>query len=152
MKDFPKRLKSEGKKKVTIRTSSGSSIEVLVRYYRHHYDRRRSNRKRRKRQAGLYAGLVLLGIHERSTPLLSSEVGMFTALLGSLSETQAILAHRGVELDVKTIRLLAYRSVQRARMMQRMGHFGFGEKDALKGLRVVVSSDGGRVRLREKKS
>ncbi len=100
---------------------------------------------------GLYAGLVLLGIHERSTPLLSSEVGMFTALLGSLSETQAILAHRGVELDVKTIRLLAYRSVQRARMMQRMGHFGFGEKGTLKGLRVVVSSDGGRVRLREKK-
>jgi len=151
VKDFPKRLKSEGKKKVTIRTSSGSSIEVLVRYHRHHYDRSRSNRKRRKRQAGLYAGLVLLGIHERSTPLLSSEVGMFTALLGSLSETQAILAHRGVELDVKTIRLLAYRSVQRARMMQRMGHFGFGEEDTLKGLRVVVSSDGGRVRLREKK-
>jgi len=153
VKDFSKRLKSEGKKKVTIRTSSGSSIEVSVRYYRRHYDRSRGNwkRKRRKRQEGLYAGLILLGIHERSTPLLSSEVGMFTALLGSLSETQAVLAQRGVELDVKTIRLLAYRSVQRVRMMQKMGHFGFGEKDTLKGLRVVVSSDGGRVRLREKK-
>ncbi len=56
-----------------------------------------------------------------------------------------------VELDVMTIRLLAYRSVQRVRMMQKMGHFGFEEKDGLKGLRVVVSSDGGRVRLRENK-
>jgi hypothetical protein len=144
-------MKSEGKKKVTIRTSLGFSISALVRYYRRHYDRRRSKRKRRKRQAGLYAGLVLLGIHERSTPLLSSEVGMLTALLGSLSEAQEVLVQRGVELNVKTLRLLAYRSVQRARMMQQMGDFGFGKEESLKGMRVVVSSDGGRVRLREKK-
>ena len=108
MSELPKRMKSEGKKAVRIRTTLGSAIKVRVRYYRRQYDRSRS-RRRGKRQAGVYAGLALLGIHERSTPLLNSEVGMLTALLGSLSETQEVLAQRGVELDVKTIRLLAYR-------------------------------------------
>ena len=94
---------------------------------------------------------MLLGIHERCTPGLTSEVAMLAALLGAFAETQQVLSEQGNELDIKTIRLLAYRAAERTRMLQKMGHFGFEAQETAAGRRVVVSCDGGRVRLREKK-
>lgn len=76
---------------------------------------------------------------------------MLTATLGSFQETQHLLKERGCELAPKTIRRIAYRSAQRVRLVQRMGQFGFTPNDSLAGRRVVVSTDGGRLRLREKK-
>ena len=115
------------------------------------YYRRNCDRRKGKRHAGLYAGCVLLGIYERCTPALNSQVGMMAATLASFAETQQMLAEQGNELDVKTVRLLAYRAAERARMAQRMGEYGWQEQDNLSGRRVVVSTDGGRIRLREKK-
>ena len=46
---------------------SGLSIEVQARYYRRSCDLCPG-----KRHKGIYAGLILLGIHERCTPLLAS--------------------------------------------------------------------------------
>jgi hypothetical protein len=76
---------------------------------------------------------------------------MLTATLGSFKETEHILNERGNELDPKTIRRISYRAAERVRLVQRMGHFGFTPDDSLAGRRVVVSTDGGRLRLREKK-
>ena len=117
-----------------------------MRYYRRNCDRRKG-----KRHAGIYAGCVLLGIYERCTPSVSSQVGMMAATLASFAETQQMLAEQGNELDIKTVRLLAYRAAERARMAQKMGEYGWQEQDNLAGRRVVVSTDGGRIRLREKK-
>ena len=64
---------------------------------------------------------MLLGIYERCTPALSSQVGMMAATLASFAETQQMLAEQGNELNIKTVRLLAYRAAERARMAQRMG-------------------------------
>lgn len=94
---------------------------------------------------------MLLGIFERCTPGLTSAIGLLTATLGSFQETHHILSELGQRLDVKTIRLIAYRSADRVRLVQQQGQFGFGADDSLAGRRVVVSTDGGRVRLREKK-
>jgi hypothetical protein len=52
-------------------------------------------------------------------------------------------------LDTKTVRLIAYRYAARARLEQQMEHTAF--EDTVAGRRVVVSSDGGRLRLRETK-
>jgi hypothetical protein len=60
-----------------------------------------------------------------------------------------VLADRGVELDTKTVRLIAYRYGARARLEQQMESTVF--EDSVAGRRVVVSSDGGRIRLRESK-
>jgi hypothetical protein len=117
-----------------------------VRYYRRNCDRRKG-----KRHAGLYAGCALLGIYERCTPALSSQIGMLAATLASFSETQQVLAEQGNQLDRKTVRLVAYRAAERARLAQKMGVYGWQEQDSLAGRRVVVSTDGGRIRLREKK-
>jgi hypothetical protein len=146
VKSIPKRLKSEGKKAVHIETAFGYQITVWVRYYRRNCDR-----KKKKRQAGLYAGLVLLGIYERCTPHFSSEVGMLAAMLGSFDEAQQVLAARGVELGLKSIRRITYRSAQRARMVQQMADVELDMGDAATGRRLVVCVDGGRVRLRENK-
>lgn len=94
---------------------------------------------------------MLLGIYERCTPGLTSEVAILTATLGSLAETQQVLSEHGKKLGEKTIRLIAYRTAERARMLQKMGHFGFAPEETVAGRRVVVSCDGGRIRLRENK-
>src|SRR5215472_10884740 len=142
VRQWPKPLKNDGKVKVMIRTAQGLAVPVRVTYYR-----RKGQRRAGKRSAGVYAGLVLLGIYDRCTPALASEVSLLAAMLGSLDEAQDVLAARGVELDMKTVRLIAYRYAARARLEQQIDKAAF--KDTVAGRRVVISSDGGRIRLRE---
>src|SRR5712671_3967042 len=144
VRQWPKPLKNDGKVTVMVRTVQGLAVPVRLTYYR-----RQGQRRAGKRDAGVYAGLVLLGIYDRCTPALASEVSLFAAMLGSLDEAQAVLADRGVVLDTKTVRLIAYRYAARARLEQQIEHTAF--EDSVAGRRVVISSDGGRMRLRETK-
>ena len=144
VRQWPKPLKNDGKVKVMIRTAQGLAVPVRVTYYR-----RKGQRRAGKRSAGVYAGLVLLGIYDRCTPSLASEVSLLAAMLGSLDEAQDVLAARGVALDMKTVRLIAYRYAARARLEQQIDTAAF--EDTVAGRRVVISSDGGRLRLRETK-
>src|SRR4030095_12627438 len=141
---WPKLLKNDGRVKVWVRTAQGLAVPVWVTYYR-----RKGQRRAGKRYAGVYAGLVLLGIYDRCTPALASEVSRCAAMLGSLDEAQAVLADRGVELDTKTVRTIAYRYAARAKSAQQIESMAF--EDTVAGRRVVISSDGGRIRLRETK-
>ncbi len=141
---WPKPLKNDGKVQVRVHTAQGLAVPVWVTYYR-----RKGQRRAGKRYAGVYAGLVLLGIYDRCTPALASEVSLCAAMLGSLDEAQAVLADRGVELDTKTVRTIAYRYAARARLEQQIERTVF--EDTVAGRRVVISSDGGRLRLRETK-
>src|SRR5215813_13080996 len=141
---WPKLLKNDGRVKVWIRTAQGLAVPLWVTYYR-----RKGQRRAGKRYAGVYAGLVLLGIYDRCTPALASEVSLLAAMLGSLAEAQHVLAARGVKLDTKTVRLIAYRYAARARLAQQIERTAF--EDTVAGRRVVISSDGGRLRLRETK-
>jgi hypothetical protein len=138
---WPKALKNDGKVPVTIRTAQGHSVRVSVTYYR-----RKGQRRAGRRYPGVYAGLVLLGIYDRCTPALAAEVSLLAAMLGSLAEAQDVLAHRGVELDPKTVRLIAYRYAARARLEQQIESTEFDEN--VSGRRVVISTDGGRRRKR----
>src|SRR5262249_56189288 len=111
----PTPLKRDGKVQVRIRTAQGHRVAVWTTYYR-----RQGQRRAGKRYAGVYAGLVLLGIYDRCTPALASEVSLCAAMLGSLDEAQAVLADRGVELDTKTGRTIAHRYAARARLEQKI--------------------------------
>ncbi len=145
MNSYPCKMKSEGFTWVTIKTRHGTEVKLYVRYYRRHIDNRRKNKK----YPIVYAGLILLGIHDRCTLGLVSQVGQLTATLASLDEARAVLQEQGIKLDKKTIRNIAYRLADRARITQQMGIHEFEEK--LSGRRIVISIDGGRTRIREKK-
>ena len=99
----------------------------------------------------MYAGLALLGIHDRCTPGLTSMVSAWAALLSSFEEVRQVLCDHGIVLDVKVISKLAYHYAQRARAVQQARQIPLNEGDSLEGRRVVISTDGGRTRLREKK-
>jgi hypothetical protein len=144
VRQWSKPLKNDGKVTVMVRTLQGLAVPVRLTYYR-----RQGQRRGGKRDAGVYAGLVLLGIYDRCTPALASEVSLLAAMLGSLAEAQNVLADRGVALDTKTVRLIAYRYATRARLAQQIARTVF--EDTVAGRRVVISSDGGRMRLRATK-
>ena len=101
VRQWPQSLKNDGRVQVRVRTAQGQTVPVWVTYYR------RKGRRAGKRYAGVYAGLVLLGIHDRCTPALAAEVSLLAAMVGSLAEAQDVLAARGVVWDTKTIRTIA---------------------------------------------
>ncbi len=143
---WPGRLRSEGYEIVRIRTMGGFWIRIRVRYYR-----RACHRRSGKRHKGVYAALVLLGIHERCTPGLAAMVSAWSSLLSSFDEVRQVLLEQGIKMDVKMLRKLTYRYAERARVVQQAGLLSLGEDARVAGRRVVVSLDGGRVRLRENK-
>lgn len=125
---------------------SGLLIRVKARYYRRSCDRRQG-----KRYRGIYAGLILLGIHERCTPWLASTISLWSSLLSSFTEVQQVLKDQGMDFGIKVLRRLCYRYAERARLMQQAGAFVLSEGESVAGRCVVVSCDGGRIRLRENK-
>jgi hypothetical protein len=141
---WPTPLTSDGKAQVRIRTAQGHTVAVWTTYYR-----RKGQRRAGKRYRGVYAGLILLGIYDRCTPALAAEVSLLAAMLGSLHEAHDVLVNRGVVLDPKTVRTIAYHYAARARLVQQIDNTTFEE--TVTGRRVVISSDGGRLRLREPK-
>lgn len=139
-------LKNEGLVEVWLYTMSGLLIRVKVRYYRRSCDRCQG-----KRYRGIYAGLILLGIHERCTPLLASTISLWSSLLSSFAEVQQVLKDQGMDIGIKVLRRICYRYAERARFMQQAGAFTLSEGENVAGRYVVVSCDGGRIRLRENK-
>ncbi len=143
-KEWPNRLKSHEMNGVWIRTANGYKVWIRARYFR-----RKAKRTGKKRHKGFYLGLLLLGINDRCTSGFAAEVSLLSAMLGSLAEARNVLLERGIILDIKVLRRITYRFSERARLTQQIEGMGFAEGVA--GRRVVVSMDGGRIRLREKK-
>jgi len=145
-KDLPFKTTNKGKRFVSVTTMSGICILVYTSYFT---GKSRIRGRQAKRGKGVYPGLLLLGIHDHCTPGLTSEVGVTVAASCSFEEAKDTLRRRGIDLNPKTIQNLSYRMAQRARLLQQSGQFDFGED--LQGRRVVISTDGGRVRIRTKK-
>ena len=143
VRHLPRRMRSDGLETVNVRTSRGTTVPVTTPYYREKHARRA------KRRPGLYPALVVLGIYDRCTPKLASDASRAVAMLSSLAEAQAQLRSDGIVLDIKTLRSTAYRYAARARAVQQSAACGL--LDRVTGKRVVVSLDGGRVRVRRKK-
>jgi hypothetical protein len=139
-----RKMVDKGKVEVRLRTSCGFEVRVRVSYFT-----RKGSRRGKKRYPGLYPGLLVLGIHERCTPGLASEISLLAGMLGSLEEARQVLLERGIDLNIKTVQRIAYRFAERARTAQRVRELDFGPGVA--GRRVAISADGGRTRLRENK-
>ncbi|MCI5161368.1 MAG: hypothetical protein D3917_04955, partial [Candidatus Electrothrix sp. AX5] len=141
----PKKMKNQGVREVNISTSFGVIITVVASYFSQAVQRD----KRRKKRNGIYPGLFLLGIHDRLTPKLASEISSIAVIVGSYAEARQVMEGNGISLDIKKICNTCRRYAQRAKLSARTEGYNFSE--TLSGCRVVVSVDGGRVRIREKK-
>ncbi len=141
--DHPKRFKSDGPRPVTIQPSRGESFEISVRYYR------RKGGSKRIQNKGMYPAFILLGIHERHTPVAGAEMALMAAAMSSMKEAAHMLEQQGRSVDVKTIRSISYRYSLRARAS--INAQSFTLSDSVKGRRIAVSLDGGRIRIRSNK-
>ena len=70
-------------------------------------------------------------------------------MLSSFEEVSRVFADKGMSIGINTIRRVAQRFAGRAKIAQRLGTITL--TDSLEQRRVVVSSDGGRVRIRKNK-
>ena len=131
-------IKDQGRRDVTLRTTCGQVI-VRATYFSRNCDRSKASK-------GMYPMLLLWGVQDRCTAAIVSEISKLVAMLSSLEEVEQVLSDRGRPLDFKTIRTIAYRFATRARAAQRVGALNWGETVA--GRRVVLSTDGGRIRIR----
>jgi hypothetical protein len=141
-KASPKQMKDFGYRPVTVQFLGGTEIELMARYWCRSQSRAEKGR-------GSYFGLVLLGVCDHCTPALGSEVAQLAAALNSFEEARTRLRQMGVELSIRRISTVAYHFSQRARQQQELE--GMGIEGSLSGKRVVISVDGGRIRIRRTK-
>ncbi len=144
IKAHPKKMKNQGFRDVEVRPSRGESVSVTACYYS-----RKGKKKGKKKRAGIYPGLYLLGIHDHCSPGPASEISLMATVLSSFEEARQILNDRGLEIDSKTIREITLRFAKRAEAAGRHDEAVFAE--TLAGCRAVVSTDGGRIRIRRDK-
>jgi hypothetical protein len=137
-----KKMKNYGFRAVRVRFLGGYDVKLLARYYAR-------SQARADKGRGAYFGLLLLGIHDHCSPALASEVAKLAAAMNSLEDARMQLGEMGVKLSVKQIATIAYQFSARARLRQKASHMGI--LSSLAGKRVVVSTDGGRVRIRSNK-
>ena len=145
IKMFPKKMKNQGVREIKIHPLRGECVVVKTAYY----SQKSKKDKRKKNRHGCYPCFVLLGIYDHLTPGLSSEICLMSTALSSFEEAQAVLLERGKKISVKTIRNITVRYGERCRLSQSTQDVFFSEN--VSGCRVVISTDGGRIRIREKK-
>jgi hypothetical protein len=145
IRSLPKKMKNQGVKEVNVLTSFGVMVTMVASYF----NQATKKDKRQQKRKGIYPGLFLLGIHDRLTPKLASEISSIAVIVGSYAEARQVMKGNGILLDIKKICNTCNRYAQRAKLSARTEGYKFSE--TLSGGRVVISVDGGRVRIREKK-
>lgn len=146
--------------KVRVTLLGGSTVELKTPYFLRRRERGGSGGRRgRPRKPvrgnsgnGLYPILAVLGIHFRATPALASEVARLV-VQGTYQEARQSLAVRGIHLGLKEVaRLtgsLAKRGLSYRDWAMKQAGPAEGEAGILKGKRVAIASDGGRLRVRQ---
>lgn len=105
---------------------------------------------------GISPHLWLLGIIQHMTPAVASMTAMLSAALSSFKEAENVLAEWGIMLNSKTIRLVSKAFAAKARAGQESTDTISGDLSGSiesAGIsRILVSTDGGRIRIRRKKT
>lgn len=152
-------LRDGGARDVQIRLLGGSSIRVKVPYLKPRTTQRKRGRRRKsgnrgKGGVGLYPTLVALGIWIGVTPALAMEI---VEQMSSSESHQAAfdsLGRHHISFNTKVIRRIFYyfanrMAKQRKSWVEEINLSGVRQKGPLSGKRVVVGTDGGRIRIRQ---
>lgn len=144
-------LKFKEYRTVRVRLGTGQWIAVKTAYFIKAQPK--SGKRRVKRQRcggrGAYLGLEALGFIGHYSGSLVSEVVELAVLCPSLAVAQTVLARRGLELDVKTVRRLCGELGHRGLALR--GEVSLDGSEALAGRTLVIGIDGGRLRERRPK-
>jgi hypothetical protein len=138
---FPKPLKNQGWRPVSLRFAQGPEMVVFLPYYSP------SKAQPGQRGKGCFPALLLLGICDHCSPSLAGDLAELTALLGSFQEARSLMHQRGISLSGNKLRGVVYHYAQRVRLAQLTAKTFTGE--SLKGRTVVITTDGGRIRIRK---
>ena len=139
----------------------GNTIRVKTRYYIPccRRGRKRKSGKRGKNGSGIYPALEILGIKNGVTPALSSEVSREVTEGPSMESTRERLERGGISLNIKTIKRIsesfAKTSIDiRKEWLQSDDQTEtplIPSNESLKGMNVLISTDGGKTRIRKNK-
>jgi hypothetical protein len=145
-----------GTREVDVTLLGGSRIRVRTEHLeinrRGQPGRRRGKRRRGRGGTGLYPALAVLGIVLGVTPALAGEICRQVADSDSVRAGRAALDRRGIDLGHKqTLRIVngfAHRAVQQRDAWLAKARQCPPVSGPLKGKRVVIATDGGRLRER----
>ena len=154
-----RKLRSGGRRSVTVRLLGGGSVRIeAVEYLKPSRRERRPGRKRKpgrrgKGGAGVYPALAVLGICFGVSPALAEEVCRQVTDSDSVRAARQALDRRGIDLGHKqTLRIFnccSGRAIeQRNRWLEQALEQTTVGQGVLAGKRVVVATDGGRIRER----
>jgi len=139
----------------------GNEIRVLTRYYvpTCKRGRKRKSGKRGKNGSGMYPALEMLGIKNRVTPALASEVSREVTEGPSMDAARERLDRRGISLNIKTIKRISETFAKigldiRDKWLQTGGQCKtplISSSESLKGMKVLIGIDGGKTRTRKNK-
>jgi hypothetical protein len=146
-------LRSGGRRSMEVLLLGGTKLRLEAEYFKP--DRRQSKTRRQKRGkggSGLYPVLAVLGIDNGVTPATAAEVCAQVADSDSLRAGQAALNRRGLTLGLNKVQRIVNGCSARA-VEQRNRWLDQVRKQAaqpgpLTGKRIVVATDGGRLRER----
>jgi len=152
-----RKLRNRGRRMTVVRFLGGARLRFSTPYLSEDREgrpgRRRGVGRRGVAGGGVFPVLERLGIQHQVSPALASEVARQSMRCSSFEEASEALAERGVRLDAKGVRRIAL-TVGNEALRQRDLRMAAAERgetfsNEFAGQRVVVSADGGRVRIRE---
>ena len=146
-KSQPKTFHSQGTRPKTVQLTGGVTVTLRVTYYHRFQCPEKSKNKKANR--GMFPMLILLGIANDFTAGVRQRMMKCAALLGSYEEAVQMLADEGIKICVNTLQKV---TAGMGEMLARLTESGSVKVSGdATGRRIVVTTDGGRVRLREKR-
>jgi hypothetical protein len=143
---LPKSYYSQGCRKQVVRLRGGVTVTLGLRYY---HPAVKPEQVAKHGCRGVVPMRHLLGIAHGFTPDVRQRMARCVTLLGSFEEAAAMLAAEGFDVCVNTLRQV---TAGMGAMLSRLTKAGSVKVAGnVKDRRLVVSTDGGRVRLREKR-
>lgn len=151
-------LKSNGTRATRVQLLGGTTVSIetlrLRPVAKRKAGRPRGVGRRGKAGTGFYPVLAELGITGLATPALMAEVAREVAESNSVQVARASLRERGLNIPHKSALRLTWHMAERALAVRTKQVAAAAVQDApesgeFAGLRIVVSMDGGRVRIRE---
>ena len=141
---LPHRYHSQGTRSKVVYLPGAVHVTLHIPYFHRQKDQAKAVAKPSR---GLYPALILLGIVKGRTPHVRQRMVKAAALLGSYEEAAEMLSDACVSVSVNGLREVCGHVGRRLAHLTASGSVAV--EGHVEGRRIVVSLDGGRVRLRE---